>query len=690
MSWNEITMRKTVQLLFSAIALMSGACSHDDGTEPPVIPELPAPKGLELWMYDTTAGIAYLRWRKAEDPGVNSYSVYRITKGPDGSEKLRIRSATDTVFVDTVFRDSTRTAQLLEYRVHSIFADGKTSPFSEILNVTAVPPPHWPIHSNAALRELAVEGTVLEPPFKPSLREYSAWIRSDLEQVKVSARAEDSAVRSIALNGDPFDGQKASSEIPLDSDSTSIRVVVRAENGDTNHYTIRVKRKNDGLLLQSLGLAPSGIGLGHIAGRFFFNDTVPWYEDTLEFNPIATQASSDVRINGMAPQTSGTILIKLAQGMNFLDIHVITKDGKINAHYPITVHKRAGFWKWLVSPQSEFSTRVLQTGDGGYIIAGGNGYTQFFLMKTEAKGDTLWKRIHSTPFGEIQTIIQTEDRGFALFGKATSQFTPSYFSVVRTDSAGVLIWNKTYGGNAKQAAFSAKQTPDGGFILAGTSAGPGPGMSQACLMKIGAQGDSLWMKCYRGDKNNWGYGVTLTPDGGFALAGKIDPGLMFLLKTDRDGVAQWSESYLGPYGSYDSWATANDVLSTASGGFVLVGAAFDSKTVYAMVLKTDHLGRKIKSSVFQNWGSVTLNTIRPVPVGGYILGGTGGIFVARLDDDVDILWSKKFPGLQWPRGGNAEPTAEGGFIIAGWGEDFTPANNTDVILIKMDSQGNTQ
>jgi hypothetical protein len=165
-------------------------------------------------------------------------------------------------------------------------------------------------------------------------------------------------------------------------------VVVRAENGDSNHYSIRLKRKNDGLLLQSLGLVPSGIGLGHISGRFFFHDTVAWNVDSLEFHPVATQAPSDVRINGMAPQASGRVSVGLAKGLNLLDVQVITKDGKIDMHYPLTVHRKAGFWKWFPTRDSEDGIRVLKTGDGGFVIAGGLRYSKIFLMKADAKGDT--------------------------------------------------------------------------------------------------------------------------------------------------------------------------------------------------------------------------------------------------------------------------------------------------------------
>jgi len=67
---------------------------------------------------------------------------------------------------------------------------------------------------------------------------------------------------------------------------------------------------------------------------------------------------------------------------------------------------------------------------------------------------------------------------------------------------------------------------------------------------------STWMKTYGGAKNDVGYGVTQTADGGYITTGKTysygaGNADMWLVKTDDFGNVDWTKAYGGSLKIYD-------------------------------------------------------------------------------------------------------------------------------------------
>lgn len=108
-----------------------------------------------------------------------------------------------------------------------------------------------------------------------------------------------------------------------------------------------------------------------------------------------------------------------------------------------------------------------------------NAYAQTMLLRLDAQGDTLWTRKYNVPPPSNQTIgifniRNTHDNGFILSGN----------QVIRTDASGNVNWMLNY------TAYEMIQLPDSGFIFCGTL--QGSGNSDAYIMRVNANGDSLW------------------------------------------------------------------------------------------------------------------------------------------------------------------------------------------------------
>jgi hypothetical protein len=191
---------------------------------------------------------------------------------------------------------------------------------------------------------------------------------------------------------------------------------------------------------------------------------------------------------------------------------------------------------------------VQQTVDGGYMIAGydyGTGAGDIFLTKTNAAGDTLWARTYGgTNDDWANSAQQTTDGGYVVAGY-TRSFGAGDADVylVKTNALGDTLWTRTYGGPGFDAGYSARQTRDGGYVVAGTTTSFGAGAADVYLVKTNAFGDTLWTGNYGGARDDVGYSVAQTADGGFAIAGYTTSfgvgsptrANVYLIKTDSLG-----------------------------------------------------------------------------------------------------------------------------------------------------------
>lgn len=133
---------------------------------------------------------------------------------------------------------------------------------------------------------------------------------------------------------------------------------------------------------------------------------------------------------------------------------------------------------------------IQRTTDNNYIIAGatlsfGAGVYDFYLLKTNQNGDTLWTKTYGgTHKEEGQSVQQTFDNGYILTG--WKRISPDNYDLylVKTDSQGTEIWSRTYGGLWDDFGYSVENTSDGGYIVAGYTESFGAGAGDAWILKM--------------------------------------------------------------------------------------------------------------------------------------------------------------------------------------------------------------
>jgi hypothetical protein len=168
--------------------------------------------------------------------------------------------------------------------------------------------------------------------------------------------------------------------------------------------------------------------------------------------------------------------------------------------------------------------------DGGYMITGVSpsfNNQQFnsdlFLMKTDADGDTVWTKSYGGEQEERGSRIRkTADGGYVAVGYSKSfggGYTKDWY-IVRTNADGDSLWTRVYGSPYEDVALDIKELPDNaGFVVAG---GMHYGQWDGCLLRLDANGDSLWAIAIGGEDYEIFYAVELTDDGGYILAGQTE------------------------------------------------------------------------------------------------------------------------------------------------------------------------
>ncbi len=305
--------------------------------------------------------------------------------------------------------------------------------------------------------------------------------------------------------------------------------------------------------------------------------------------------------------------------------------------------------------KEDVARALIQTTDGGYAMLG---YTRFYpsgpwvytsdfwLIKTDPDGNEEWNQTYGLPGYSDQesgtSIVQTYDGGYALVGY--SGLFPELEShdlwMVKTDSAGNMEWNKTYGGAEDDRGYSVLQVSDG-YVIVGYTASYGAGSYDFWLLKTDSAGNMQWNRTYDGGSSEHAYSAILTSDGGYVMAGttgSFGAGLrdFWLIKVDSAGNMQWNKTFGGI--NYD---TAYSVLQTSDGGYAVAG-------------RTDSFGA-----------------------------GDDDFYLVRTDSGGNMVWNETYGGISHDRAYSLMQTSDDGYLLAG---DY----NFSGWLIKTDSMGALQ
>jgi hypothetical protein len=281
-------------------------------------------------------------------------------------------------------------------------------------------------------------------------------------------------------------------------------------------------------------------------------------------------------------------------------------------------------WAHAVSP----------TTDGGYILAGWKQellslFRDSVMVRIDDEGEMVWQNVYEWSQHDWSTAVhQTEDGGFILAGSRYPLNGPGYNYLIKTDAAGVKLWQIDYS-DGKEPLWGWEPflqiTPDAGYIVAGRY-----------LTILDPDGAIIW-------ENPWAiqaWSVQVSPDGGYVcLYGSI-------FKLDSQGDLLWQTGFSPPLYSY---RRTLPLLSCRDGGFLVV----TEKGIDSVNPATDYRAVKFDSS------------------GGY-----------QWDLDYDVLL-KDIPGA-------VVQTDDDGYLLAGDSASYYEDPSDGAYILKLDALGTVQ
>jgi hypothetical protein len=376
-----------------------------------------------------------------------------------------------------------------------------------------------------------------------------------------------------------------------------------------------------------------------------------------------------------------------------------------NFFFNSQINAQMTFQKTYGGAGYDLGTYVQQTLDQGYIITGitdsyGAGNHDVYLVKTNILGDTLWTKSYGGTESDGGVCVQqTNDGGYIITGTTKSLGAGNTdIYLIKTNNAGDTLWTKTYGGTLEDYPGSVQQTSDGGYIIAGSTESFGSGNFDVYLIKTNSLGVALWTKTYGGSLWDYGSFVQQATDGGYIItghtssfgAGSYD---FYLIKTNIGGDTLWTKT-IGGVNDENSFC----LKQTSDGGYIIVGMTgfFQTSIFDIYLVKTSATGDTLWTKTYGGNDYERGNSVQQTLDGGFIIAGQtrssqtgdGDVYLIKTNNIGDTSWTKTYGVSDYENGISVQQTFDGGFIITGQTYGFGDANS-DVYLIKTNSDGNS-
>ena len=217
-------------------------------------------------------------------------------------------------------------------------------------------------------------------------------------------------------------------------------------------------------------------------------------------------------------------------------IDVTSSDGQGNNRLSLNRHAGGDYWvikinsagilqwsRYFGGTFTDTSYALSETQTGNFIIVGSSdsddidinnnkGTYDFWVLKISSSGDLIWeKSFGGSEIDEARDITITENGDFLIVGDSRSFDTDVLYNngaadiwIIKINSDGELIWERTYGGTSFDGVQSIQKTMNNDYIVAGNSRSSdinlenNNGQNDAWFFKIDSQGVLKWQNSVGG------------------------------------------------------------------------------------------------------------------------------------------------------------------------------------------------
>lgn len=382
----------------------------------------------------------------------------------------------------------------------------------------------------------------------------------------------------------------------------------------------------------------------------------------------------------------------------------VTEVLAINPAIPLeTINQTLGaptYGNWTYgSGSSCYSYDLAMAADGGYLIAGKlETYVptwswDAWLIKVDSAGIQQWNKSYGYPRAEAAySIINCSDGGYAFTGYTTSFSTDTAMWLVKIDENGTEQWFRTFGETGRRYGLNLIETSDGGFLIVGYIDQFSNGNFDYYIVKTNSMGYYMWDKTFGYSGIDAAYGAVETADKCYVIAGSTNTSQSgfkgWLIKVDSNGNQIWNRTYTGPMpGSF------RRIVKT-SNGFTMVGSTdvLDEDRIW--LVNVDENGTVIWSQIYGDNTTYcpVLDLIMTQDEGYALTGYTYSseafcdLFLIKADKTGKMAWNQTFGGSRYDDGWAILQTSYG-YALAGSSESYNNLTRSQYWLVLMDSNG---
>ena len=261
---------------------------------------------------------------------------------------------------------------------------------------------------------------------------------------------------------------------------------------------------------------------------------------------VSIEGTPDSAIAAAAPSGDGLCIAGVASLSGGREAWVI----KTDAEGQVRWQRRPG------GPKRDGALAVTAAGDGGCVAAGyDSDETRLWIFKLDAKGVLAWTRaVPAGHTGRAVAIVRTRDGGYAVAANAKAGAgKPDRAFVLRLSSKGEIRWSK-YAGRGESRAADLRETPDGGFVVAGMARERGNPRLALWAARLDRKGRLRWEEHFGGPGMPASVRVDVARGREFIIAATMaapqsapgdgsPPAALRLMRIAADGDTIWDRRY---------------------------------------------------------------------------------------------------------------------------------------------------
>jgi hypothetical protein len=192
---------------------------------------------------------------------------------------------------------------------------------------------------------------------------------------------------------------------------------------------------------------------------------------------------------------------------------------------------------------------VAAAADGSAYVTGstrsfGAGGDDAFLLKYDANGTLLWQRTYGTAPDQSNSgqeagigVAVAPDGGVVMLGN----YRDGNIFLAKFNSAGTLLWARTWGGNEEGAGGIAIAS-NGTIYVTGFTSSFDVGQGDAFVLSFSADGVLNWQRTWGGELFDVGRDIAVATDGAVYVSGDT-ANSAFLVKFDAAGGVLWQREW---------------------------------------------------------------------------------------------------------------------------------------------------